>query len=82
MIQDLLNYHFKQEIITEIFKESTISLKQINKQPHDVLITNFTLGLGEENCVCIQNIPTKRNLECIRLMIEEKYKLKSHFLRL
>ena len=80
MIQHLLHHYFRQEITTEIYTKPNFSMKQMKKLSYDVLVTTFTLPIEyesiEENCICIQNIPTKRNIESIRNAIEEQYKLK------
>lgn len=80
MIQSLFHHYFKQEITTEIYLKSDISIDQIKKQPHDLLVTTFTLETEDhtlaENCICIQNIPTKRNIDLMRQAIEEKYRWK------
>lgn len=80
MIQYLLHHYFKQEITTEIYMKPTISIEQIKKQPHDLLVTTFSLETEDpalaENCICIQNIPTKHNIYSIRQAIERHYKLK------
>lgn len=82
MIEDLLHHYFKQEITTEIYMRPTFSMKQVNKQPYDLLITTFSLLPEDEtltkNCICIQNIPTKRNIDSIRHAIEKQYKLKDN----
>lgn len=80
MIEDLLHYYFKHEITTEIYTKPVLSVKQIKKQQHDLLVTTFSWEAEDDslskNTICIQNIPTKRNIDSIRHAIEELYKLK------
>jgi len=80
MIQSLFHHYFKQEITTEIYLKSDISIDQIKEQPHDLLVTNFTLETEDEafakKCICIQTVPSNRNIDHIRQAIEEKYRLK------
>ncbi|WP_035052349.1 helix-turn-helix domain-containing protein [Carnobacterium pleistocenium] len=85
MIQYLLHHYFKQEITTEIYMKPTVSIEQIKKQPHDFLVTTFSLETENlalaENSICIQNIPTKQNISSIRQAIEEHYKLRETALK-
>lgn len=81
MIQELLHHYFKQEIKTEIYAKPIFSMNEIKKQPHDILVTTFTLANEataiEENCICIQNIPTKHNIDSISQAIELQYRLRN-----
>lgn len=82
MIQDLLHHYFKEEISTEIYEKPVFSLEDVKEQPHDILVTTFTIPLNNlvdvGNYICIQNMPTKRNIHALRQEIGLQYKLKSH----
>lgn len=82
MIQNLLHHYFKEEISTEIYENPIFSLKDVKERPHDILVTTFTITLNNllevENYICIQNMPTNRNIHALRQEIELQYKLKIH----
>ena len=85
MIQDLLHRYLKHEIITTLYTNPIFSLKQLNNQAYDILVTTFTLPFDdktiEKSCISIRNVPTKRNLTDIAQAIENQYKLKKHPLK-
>lgn len=82
MVQDLLHRYLKHEIITTLYTNPTFSLKQLNNYDYDILITTFTLPFDdkiiEQSCICIRNVPTKRNITDIAQAIEQQYKVKKH----
>ncbi|WP_051669282.1 M protein trans-acting positive regulator PRD domain-containing protein [Carnobacterium jeotgali] len=82
MIQDLLHHYFKEDIYTEIYEEPIFSLKDVKKRPYDILVTTFPIPLkniGEVgNYICIQIMPTKRNMYALSEEIALRSKLKHH----
>lgn len=82
MIQDLLHRYLKHEIITILYTNPIFSLKYLNNNTYDILITTFTLPFDvdtiEKSCICIRNVPTKDNITAIAQAIEYHYKLKKY----
>ncbi|AEB30123.1 putative trans-acting regulator [Carnobacterium sp. 17-4] len=85
MIQDLLHRYLKHELTTTIYTDPIFSLKRLNNYAYDILITTFTLPFDgkiiDQSCICIRNVPTKRNIIDIAQAIENQYKLKKHPLK-
>ncbi|WP_313469101.1 M protein trans-acting positive regulator PRD domain-containing protein [Carnobacterium sp.] len=72
LIRDVIDIHYHDNVTSEIYLEPRLSLKQLKKMEYDVLITTTSFEpIQDKKIICIQNIPTEKNLREIKLAIDE-----------
>lgn len=71
LIRDIIDIHYHDDVTSEIYLEPRLSLKRLKKMDYDILISTTSFDpIQGKKIICIQNIPTERNLREIKLAID------------
>ncbi|MGE7367414.1 helix-turn-helix domain-containing protein [Desemzia incerta] len=72
MIRDIIDIHYPNDVVSEIYLEPRLSLKQLKKLDYNILITTVPFdSLPNKKVICIPILPTKRELKELKEAILE-----------
>lgn len=75
MLKDIMELHFKDLVSVNVYTEPQLSIEKLQSSRYDILIANFSLDpIQKKDVLCIEDIPTKRDLSHIRETVERHQK--------